>query len=58
MLYRVIDTYEHLGWQSLHFHGEHSNVALDIDLGTMTKAERQPAIEILKRAIKVLQDDK
>jgi class 3 adenylate cyclase/HAMP domain-containing protein len=52
--YRVVDSYENLGRERRHFHEEHSNVKLDIDLETMTKTDREPAADILQRALDLL----
>jgi class 3 adenylate cyclase len=52
--YRVVDSYENLGRERRHFHEEHSNVKLDIDLETMTKTDREPAADILRRALDLL----
>jgi class 3 adenylate cyclase/PAS domain-containing protein len=52
--YRVFDTYENLGRERQHFREEHSNVKLDIDLEAMTKDDRKPAADILRRALTLL----
>jgi class 3 adenylate cyclase/PAS domain-containing protein len=52
--YRVVDTYENLGRERRHFREEHSNVKLDIDLEAMTKDDRKPAADILRRALDLL----
>jgi hypothetical protein len=52
--YRVVDTYENLGRERRHFREEHSNVKVDIDLEAMTKDDRKPAADILRRALDLL----
>ena len=52
--YRVVDTFENLGRERRHFREEHSNVKIDIDLEAMTKDDREPAADILRRALRLL----
>ena len=55
--YRVIDTYENLGRERHHFHEEHSNMRIDIDLEAMTIDDRGLAADILRRALRLLSND-
>lgn len=52
--YRVIDSFANLDSQRRRFHADHSNVKLDIDLEAMTRAEREPAADVLRRALDLL----
>jgi class 3 adenylate cyclase/HAMP domain-containing protein len=54
--YRVVDSYESLGRERRQFHEEHSNVRLDIDLEAMTNADREPAADMLNRALDLITD--
>jgi len=49
--YKVLDTFENLGRQRRHFHEDHANVILDIDLESMTSEDRDAAAEVLRRAL-------
>jgi class 3 adenylate cyclase len=54
--YRVVDSYESLGRERRQFHEEHSNVRLEIDLEAMTNADREPAADMLHRALDLITD--
>jgi adenylate cyclase len=52
--YHVVDTYENLGRQRLHFREEHPNVKLDLDLDAMTSEDRSRAADTLHRGLDLL----
>ncbi len=54
--YRVVDTYERLGRQSDFVHAQQRNLHLDLDVGTMSDAEREEAEATLRRALERLSD--
>jgi len=52
--YQVVDTFENLKRERLHFREEHPALTIDIKLDEMTQEDRSRAEQILHRALKLL----
>ena len=54
--YRVVDSYSNLDSERRHFSELHPKISLDLDLASMTSAERNEAAAILRRALGLVQE--
>ncbi len=52
--YQVIDTYEAVGTERLHFREDHPNVKLDLDIDSMSAEDRSTITSILHQALEYL----
>ena len=55
--YGVIDSHENLGHLGRRIREEHPNVKLDLDLDALSPEERNEAAEVLRRVLRILDDD-